>query len=587
LLGLVGLVGVGANLEAAARRIGPLHELGELLIDLGLLGLEGLADDDLHDFARLGRHLALHHFAGEAVHGDVIVFLERDIADGDGAFLVIDVQRIATHDAHLAHLPADEGGMRRCAAERGEDAVGRLHAAQVFGRRFAPHQDHALAVLVHVGLGIVGEELDLARGGPGAGVDPLGDHLRLPLRRGIENRLEKLVQIIRRNPARAERLFLGDQAFLDHVHREADAGEAGALAVAGLQHPQFALLNRELDVLHVAVMFFEGAANLVELLVNRRHVFLQLGDLFGRPDAGDDVFALSIDEVFAVEDLLAGGGVAGEGDAGAGVIAHVAEDHGADVRRGAPVMRVAVLPAIDDGPVIVPGAEHGGDGAPHLFQRIVGEFLALLRLDGGLETLHELLQILHGQLGVELHLPFVLQLFHDVLKRIDLGLRSRLQVEHHVAVHLHEPAIRIPGEAFVAGRVDEALERGFVEADVEHRVHHAGHGDAGAGAAGYEQRLLRIAELRAHDLLGLAQRGFGFGFEFLGIRLVVGVVEIANFGGDGEPGRHRQTDQAHFGEIGPLAAEQLFHLAAAVRRFAAEEVDVFGHGDSLSVVSGE
>ena len=37
---------------------------------------------------------------------------------------------------------------------------------------------------------------------------------------------------------------------------------------------------------------------------------------------------------------------------------------------------IAVLPAIDDGPVVHPRAEHGADGAPHLLHRIVGEVLA-------------------------------------------------------------------------------------------------------------------------------------------------------------------------------------------------------------------
>ncbi len=100
----------------------------------------------------------------------------------------------------------------------------------------------------------------------------------------------------------------------------------------------------------------------------------------------------------------------------------------------------------------------------------------------------------------------VLQLVHDVLERIDLGLRLRLEAEHDVAVHLHEAAVAIPGEAFVAGLLDEAAQGRFVEADVEHGVHHAGHADAGAGAARNQQRILGVAELGAHDLFGLFHR---------------------------------------------------------------------------------
>ena len=44
-------------------------------------------------------------------------------------------------------------------------------------------------------------------------------------------------------------------------------------------------------------------------------------------DAGDDVLALRVLQVVAVDALLARGRVAGEGDAGAGVHAEVAEHH--------------------------------------------------------------------------------------------------------------------------------------------------------------------------------------------------------------------------------------------------------------------
>jgi hypothetical protein len=65
--------------------------------------------------------------------------------------------------------------------------------------------------------------------------------------------------------------------------------------------------------------------------------------------------------------------------------------------------------------------------------------------------------------------------------------RAVIEAEHDVGIHLDEAAIAVPGEARVAGRGGEALDAGVVEAEVEDRVHHAGHGDAGAGADGDEQ----------------------------------------------------------------------------------------------------
>src|SRR5207253_1231591 len=106
--------------------------------------------------------------------------------NGDRALLIIDLQSAAADDADLAHLPADERSMRRSAAERRENAVRRLHAADVFGRSLAAHQDDAalgialavsvgLAVLVDVLFSVVGEELDDAGGRPRPRVDALGN----------------------------------------------------------------------------------------------------------------------------------------------------------------------------------------------------------------------------------------------------------------------------------------------------------------------------------------------------------------------------------------------------------------------------
>src|SRR5262249_8802624 len=240
-----------------------------------------------------------------------------------------------------------------------EDAVGRLHAADVLGAGLTADEDDAafrvaaavgvgLAVLVHPGLGVVSEELDDAGRRARTGVDALGDDLGLARRVRVEDRLEKLIEIVRRDAAGGQGFFLFDEAFLDHVHGEADRGEAGPLAVARLQHPEPTLLDGELDVLHVAVVFFQDVADVVELLVNAGHLLLKLGDLLGRADAGDHVLPLGVDEVLAVEDLLAGGRVPGEGDAGAGVVTHVAKDHRTDVGGRAPVVGVAVLPAVDD-----------------------------------------------------------------------------------------------------------------------------------------------------------------------------------------------------------------------------------------------
>src|SRR5437868_5787744 len=85
-----------------------------------------------------------------------------------------------------------------------------------------------------------------------------------------------------------------DEFLTRHVYRDAYRGRAGALAGAGLQHPELAALDRELTVLHVAVMLFQQLRDRIELLVNFRQFFLQLTDRVGSARAGNHVFALRV-----------------------------------------------------------------------------------------------------------------------------------------------------------------------------------------------------------------------------------------------------------------------------------------------------
>ena len=178
--------------------------------------------------------------------------------------------------------------------------------------------------------------------------------------------------------------------------------------------------------------------------------------------------------------------------------------------------------------------------APHICSiGSSGNSLPVASLTAFLKRLTSSLQIVDAELGVELDPLFVLEFLHDLLERVDLGLRCRLEAEHDVAVHLHETAIAVPGEAFVAGLVDQPLQGGFVEADVEDGIHHAGHGDAGAGPAGDEQRVLGVAELGPHGLFGFPHGRLDFALELGGIGVVVGVEVGADFGGQGEAGGDR------------------------------------------------
>ena len=202
------------------------------------------------------------------------------------------------------------------------------------------------------------------------GLDPaLLDSPQLVL--GAEDGPQQLVELLGLDAQ--ERLVRRDEALVDHVDGDADRREAGALAVARLQHEEAALLDGELEVLHVAHLGLERLADRHELVVDVGPDLLELDRRARRAHAGDHVLALGVDEELAVELVRAVGGVAREGHAGAGLVAGVAVDHRLDVDRGAPLGGDVVLAAVDDGAVVAPAAEDGADGAPELLARVVGE----------------------------------------------------------------------------------------------------------------------------------------------------------------------------------------------------------------------
>ena len=174
----------------------------------------------------------------------------------------------------------------------------------------------------------------------------------------------------------AEGLGLGDQALADQVGGDLHRGGGGPLGAPRLEHVQLAALDRELEVLDVAVVLLELLADPLELGVDGRHVGLHLGDLGRGPDAGHDVLALRVGQVLAEQRLLAGVRVAGEGDAGPRVVAHVAEDHGHDVDRRAEVVGDLLVVPVVHGALAEPAGEDGLDRQVELLVRVAREVAA-------------------------------------------------------------------------------------------------------------------------------------------------------------------------------------------------------------------
>ena len=122
------------------------------------------------------------------------------------------------------------------------------------------------------------------------------------------------------------------------------------------------MLDRELHVLHVAVVPLQLAYRALELTVRAREEVAHPIDGLRRTRARDHVFALCVDEELAEQARLSRRGTPAEADAGRGACVTVPEDHLHHVHGGAQVIGNAVLVPVDPSAWRIPGCEDGSDG---------------------------------------------------------------------------------------------------------------------------------------------------------------------------------------------------------------------------------
>ena len=204
--------------------------------------------------------------------------------------------------------------------------------------------------------------------------------------------MQKLLELFRLDPL--QRRLAIDQLLVGHVDRDSHCGLRRPLAVARLQHEQPIALDRKFHVLRVAKMLFEPRRDLQELFVNLGEAFLErrvlrrtlgladsraLGPFPPRlqaylppgADSRDDVLALRVGQILAVDSFLAGAGIARERDAGRAIVAEISEHHRLYRDRGAPVARDVVDLPVRDRAIVVPRVEHRANCHPQLLARIL------------------------------------------------------------------------------------------------------------------------------------------------------------------------------------------------------------------------
>ncbi len=555
---VLGGVGVRAYPEPAYV-VGVLHDpvdrLHDVLVDV-------VALEVAHHRGVDHGHGPQEDLTGGAVDRDHVTLVDRVAAADLGATpLHAHVERLCAAHAGAPHAAGDDGGVGGLAAAAGEDALRGDHAAQVVGVGLLADQDHVLAALGPLDRR-VGVEDRLAHGSAGGGVHAGGDQGALG--RLVEAGEHQLGELGAGDPT--GRLVGVDQALVGHVAADPERRRRGALADPGLEHPELAALDGELDVAHVAVVLLERRHDADQLVVRLLVDLLHVGQRHRVADARDDVLALGVLEVVAVHPLVARRRVAGEGDPGAGVVAPVAEDHRLHVDGGAEALLDPLLAAVEDGALGVPRVEDGAHRQVELLARVLGEVVPGVLGDRALEGLDQLAQVVDAEVGVGLGAAVLLHRVQGA------GEDLRLDAQHGGAEHLEQPAVGVHREALVGALRGQAADGLVVEADVEDRLHHPGHRELRAGADADQQGVGRVAEPASHRVLERLQPLVDLTVETLGYVALL-QVRATRLGRDREAGRDREPEVGHLREVGALATEEVLLVLVAV----GEVVDV-GHG---------
>ena len=442
-------VGVGAHLKLA-ELVGPVHDAAELAGD----GRVDRGDDAVVDVA------------GGAVNRKPIAFAISLTVQGELLVLLVHGDFLTAGNAAGSHTARDHGRVGGHSAADGENALRRLHALDILGRSLKTDEHHLLAALLPL-LGVIGGKDNLAAGGARRSGKPAPHDFTLLKRSGVELRMKERIEVAGLDHQYG--LLLGAHTLVDEITRDLERGLGGALAVAGLEHEEFFVLDGKLHILHIAVVALERLADLLELLEALGHDLGHLGDGHRGAHTGDDVLALGIHQELAHELLLARGGIAREGDARARLLVEIAECHHLHIDRGAPAVGNVVVTAVDVGARIIPAAEDGLNRLHELLLGIGGEVLADFRLVLGLELTGEFLEVFGGEIDVERNALLRLHLVDELFKILLADFHD------DIGKHLDEAAIAVPRPAGILRLLGERLDDFLVETKVQNRIHHAGH----------------------------------------------------------------------------------------------------------------
>jgi hypothetical protein len=168
-------------------------------------------------------------------------------------------------------------------------------------------------------------------------------------------------------------------------------------------------------------------------------------------------YYLRIDEIFTLQLVPAGTGIARKGDSRTRVGTEIAKDHGLNIARRANEGFDFVDFAVFNGPVRIPRAKDGLDASLELFKGVLWERLAVFIVD--------------RQVRIAQFFELVTRKIHVVddtslgFQRLEFGFEIFVgKTQDNITKHVQEATVGIVSKAFVVGGNCQALDGLFVEA---------------------------------------------------------------------------------------------------------------------------
>ena len=263
--------------------------------------------------------------------------------------------------------------------------------------------------------------------------------------------------------------------------------------------------------------------------MHSRHADAQPIDRNRRVRAGHDVFALRALQVLAVRGVGTRQRVAREQHAGARAGIRVAEHHRLDRDRRAHRMVDAVVVPITFRSAPVPRIKDRVDGQRELLERVGRRCL--------LATLRDQ---------------------RAPLARLGVGRQvSNRRTQHDAGEHLAKAPVVVARESSVAGLSGECRLADIVDAQVQNRVHHAGHAHRRPRAHGHQERSNGAAQLPLRYRFDVRDAGTHRVQHRLGQCAAVAEVFAAGVGRQHESGWHRKAERTHARHAPRLAPDDL------------------------------